>query len=254
MHDQTESIPFLTSFSSFFIKITEEFYPWDPGQVVVELSRHQNHKMIIIVGDEKKAPERLWKTLCKANQWTRLIESIIGNLSVTVKGPSASTHTPSLVDVADDFPFRVCDQWVPASNSGYIYLLVSQTCPSQTYVGQTKNLAVRIRKHNAGYGAQGTQCYEYLPWSICSYISGTAYLSRTDRMQLEGLWQRMNRRSIENRQNNIEQLIENGYRVVKEHNDLTSSVPDLRLNYIVMAQRRFSLELGEPRVKVGTYT
>ena len=83
----------------------------------------KNHEFIIIVGKKEQAAEHLWLTLCQANQWTRLTETIVTNILLAANGQSVREQVPSMVDVADNFPYRVCDQWVPSSNSRFIYLI-----------------------------------------------------------------------------------------------------------------------------------
>ena len=123
-----------------------------------------------------------------------------------------------------------------------VYLLISTPCPDRFYVGQTQNLAVCIEEHNSGYGSLGTRCPQYIPWAVCSYISGLMYLSQSDRMSIEGKWARMNKRSMRNGHTSLEQMVENGRSVVNDHNASVKYAPEMRLNYIVLIQRRFGLE------------
>jgi len=123
-------------------------------KVVVELSRNKKHDEIIFVGQKQQVAERLWETLCIANQWTLLTESIVKNLSQTVGVRSASLDA-AMIDVPDVFPWRISDQWIPNTNSGFVYLLISTPQPDQIYVGTMQNLAVRIEQHNRRYGHRG---------------------------------------------------------------------------------------------------
>ena len=84
----------------------------------------------------------------------------------------------SVVDVADTFPWRISDQWIPTANSGFVYLLISIPQPEQMYVGTTENLAVRMTQHhNRGYGSEGTACPDYLPWAVAAYMTNMAHLT-----------------------------------------------------------------------------
>ena len=132
------------------------------SQVVVELSRNKHHSQIHFVGEKDQAADRLWQTLCQADQWTPLTEAIVDNMSFTANGDESSTSV-GLLDVADKFPWRIADQWLPTSNSGFVYLLVSTTHPEQCYVGTTQNISVRLNQHNRGFGAEGTACPDYIP-------------------------------------------------------------------------------------------
>lgn len=178
-----------------------------------------------------------------------LTETIVENLSLTAHGRNLA-GCAALVDVADTFPWRISDQWVPDNNSGFVYLLISTPQPKQLYVGTTKNLAVRIDQHNRGYGSEGTACPDYLPWAIAAYISGMSHLSESERKGIEREWQELNRHSCERHQRNLEQMIENGRTVVNDHNSYCEHHPDRKLNYIVLAQRRFALETEE--IDAGT--
>ena len=212
-----------------------------PAKVVVELSRNQTQKKIVFVGEKKQAAQRLWDTLCKADQWTMLTESIVENLSVTAND-SIARVSRSVVDVADTFPWRISDQWIPTANSGVVYLLISTPQPEQMYVGTTENLAVRMKEHNRGYGAEGTACPDYLPWAVAAYMTNMAHLTRSERYSIEAQWQELNQRSLIQRRGNLEQMIENGRTILNEHNRYHANTPDREITYVVLAQRRFALE------------
>ena len=105
-----------------------------------------------------------------------LTESIVENLSVTAN-ESIARVSRSVVDMADTFPWRISDQWIPTANSGFVYLLISMPQPEQMYVGTRENLAVRMTQHNRGYDAEGTACPDYLPWAVAAYMSNMAQLT-----------------------------------------------------------------------------
>ena len=135
---------------------------------------------------------------------------------------------------------------MPCSNSGFVYLLVSTPAPERVYVGTTKNLAVRLTQHNRGYGSEGTGANpEFLPWAVVSYMTNMAWLSRSERMGLELQWQVLNARSVEHSMNGIEQYIENGRQVMSVHNSQNKDQLDRRINYVILAQRRYAPELAD---------
>lgn len=211
----------------------------------MELSRNVHHKHIILVGEKRQAAERLWTTLCQTTQWTALTESIVNNLAITIQGDKPP-EAKSVIDIADTFPWRICDQFVPCSNSGFVYLLVSTPAPERVYVGTTKNLAVRLTQHNRGYGSEGTGANpEFLPWAVVSYFTNMASLSRSERMGLERRWQVLNARSVDRGMDGIEQYIENGRQVVNDHNSQNEDQLDRRINYVILAQRRYAPELAD---------
>ena len=94
--------------------------------------------------------------------------------------------------MADTFPWRISDQWIPTSNSGFMYLLISTPQPKQMCVGPTENLAVRMTQHNRGYGAEGTACPDYLHWAVAAYMTNMAHLTRSERYSIEAQWQELN--------------------------------------------------------------
>ena len=49
----------------------------------------------------------------------------------------------------------------------YVYLLRSQSPPSQTYVGLTTDIQRRLEQHNGG---ESVHTSKYVPWKIESYI------------------------------------------------------------------------------------
>jgi len=214
------------------------------AKVVVELSRNTCCAHIVIVGDKVKATERLWLTLIQRNQWTELTEKIVESISITV-GRNSHLHS-HIVDVPDTFPMRIADQHLPNSNSGFVYLLVSTTCPERIYVGTTENIAVRISQHNSGHGSTGTECPEYMPWAVAAYLTNMGHLSQGGRMSLEREWQVLNQQSVSNHEvGSIEQFIENGRRVKQGYNEANEENPERHINMVILAQRRYALELFE---------
>jgi len=165
-----------------------------------------------------------------------LTESIVENLSVTAND-SIARVSRSVVNVADTFPWRISDQWIPTANSGFVYLLISTLQPEQMYVGTTENLAVRMTQHNRGYGAEGTACPDYLPWAVAAYMTNMAHLTRSERYSIEAQWQELNQRSLIQRRGNLEQMIENGRTILNEHNRYHANTPDREITYVVLAQR-----------------
>ncbi len=50
----------------------------------------------------------------------------------------------------------------------YVYLLQSESKPTQRYVGATADLKVRLADHNAG---KSTHTLKYLPWKLVTYVA-----------------------------------------------------------------------------------
>jgi len=50
----------------------------------------------------------------------------------------------------------------------YVYLLQSESCTGQRYVGVTANLKQRLIDHNAG---KSLHTSKYIPWTLVTYIA-----------------------------------------------------------------------------------
>ncbi len=61
----------------------------------------------------------------------------------------------------------------------YVYLLQSNTHPSERYIGLTSDLKVRLAKHNEG-GVPHTS--KFRPWRLQTYV---AFTSREDAARFE---------------------------------------------------------------------
>ena len=64
-------------------------------------------------------------------------------------------------------------------------------------------------------------------------------------MGLELRWQVLNARSVERGMDGIEQYIENGRQVMNVHNSQNEDQLDRRINYAILAQRRYAPELAD---------
>jgi putative endonuclease len=49
-----------------------------------------------------------------------------------------------------------------------VYLLKSQSCPNQPYVGSTRNLRKRFKEHNEG---PSPHTVKFRPWTLIAYIA-----------------------------------------------------------------------------------
>lgn len=209
------------------------------------MSRNKICADIIIAGKKEFAIKRLYDTLCIVTQFTRLTESIVGNLSLTAAN---RTHQPTaqVIDYADDWPYRVSDIILPKSNSGFVYCLVSCACPEKRYIGYTRNISTRLNDHNSGYGSFGTNINLFMPWAVAAYICGLGELSDTQLKSLEGKWQSRNEQSLFQKRTDIEAVIENGRRVCQDYNEeVGNGHPSLKGNYVITLNRRYAVELED---------
>lgn len=114
------------------------------------LSRSPTASLINIVGQRDDAIERLWNVITHRTQWTEYVDTLLDAWSVEGDGIADERTSKNVFDMASEFPFKVCNITIPNSNSGFVYLLVSTVCSDRTYTGQTKNLAIRLVRHNSG--------------------------------------------------------------------------------------------------------
>ena len=162
------------------IEMTKKCCPWEKGQsewqtilceiatnaltvslvtpVVVMLSRNQSCNMITIVADSAEwAIKRMWRVLCTGTRWTRYIENLLDKVTVNRNtGDNNNLEVDRVIDMAELYPYRVCDIALPLEETGFVYLLVSTTNFQRTYCGQSESIARRINEHNSGYGSVGT--------------------------------------------------------------------------------------------------
>jgi len=218
------------------IEMTQECCPWEKGQVVVMLSRSPIGKLITIVGKPEFAIERMWSIICKSTQWTPLMESILDKLSIEGDCEEiVDLDDKGVLELAELYPFRVCNIELPTAESGYVYLLMSVAYPERTYVGQCKNLERRIRSHNSGYGSEGTAPPIYLPYAPVAYLTNLGHMEVSERMSLESAWRGMNEWVVSKEgHTDIDARIENGRKLMVEYNERHSAENHIRLIKCIM--------------------
>lgn len=207
----------------------------------MELSRSTRCQDITIVGPRDFAIQKLYDTLCKINQYTRMTETIVHKLSLT---PTGAPSDDKLIDYADVWPFRISDIILPTTPSGFIYSLVSVPCPDKRYVGYTRNLGRRVDEHNEGRGSFGTSHDSFIPWTLCSYICGLGHLSDSELMSMEWKWQHKNARSLQIHHTGIEHVIENGNSVCQEHNGRVGDKLHQKGNFVITLSRTYAFDLA----------
>lgn len=203
------------------------------------LSRSPRAQLIFIVGNADFAINRMWKVLCKSSQWCPLIETILDKLTVNVDGADVGEDFEAeVVDYAEAHPYSVCDMnLLPTSETGYVYLLASAVNIKRMYVGETDSIRRRLNEHNSGSGAEGTAPAIFLPYYVVCFLCRMSHMEESQRMSLERAWQDLNTHSVRvDRMDDVETMIENGRRVMSEHNE---GLPeDERIKLMICARRR----------------
>ena len=167
------------------VEITQQYSPWEKGQIVVALSRTTNSRMTVIVGEKSFAIKKIWELITIANQWTLYTSKVLSMISLN----SNSLQEQNNFDLTESYPFCLNDGAVlPTDNTGYVYCLVSKEQRGHIYIGETKCLSQRLMKHNSGSGSLSTENLKYRPWAVAAYICGLGHMTKVERMSLERRW------------------------------------------------------------------
>jgi hypothetical protein len=162
----------------------DQYALWEREQVVVLLSRTHFAKDIYFVGDPEQTSAALAELLLKQSQYSEYILYLLEHLC----GDPSPQQGMTLVDHTLN-PFRPVDVELPQDDSGFVYILVSLRDRQSTYIGQTKNLVSRFKKHNAGLGAASTSDPLLRPWALLGYITGFEADNKINRLSVESTWQ-----------------------------------------------------------------
>ena len=206
---------------------------WNKRQVVVTLSRTHTASDVIIVGLKDEAIDRLWQLITTSTQWSEYEDMILERLSI--RGDGANHQGPQRpLEYAESFPYRTCDIALPSAPA--VYMLVSVRDFDRDYVGQTTELAERFCQHNSGQGAIETADPYYQPWCMGAYICGLSHMDKMGREELERRWKIFNGLAIREGRRDIESRIEQGRRVVEQHNSMC--LEEERIQLVVTIKRQ----------------
>ena len=168
------------------IEITEQYSPWEKGQIVVLLSRTTTSLNTILVGEKNCAIQKMWDLITTGTQWTVYTQKVLDVITISSDNPSRNDTT---LDFPEIYPFRLNDgNILPTDNTGFVYCLISVRHKEKIYIGQTQCLSQRLIQHNSGHGSNSTQDIRYRPWAIAGYICGLSHMLKIDRERLERNW------------------------------------------------------------------
>jgi predicted GIY-YIG superfamily endonuclease len=139
---------------------------WQREQIVVLLSRTKFAKDIVFVGSPKETARALSKCLDLKSEYTEYI----GYLHSRMVASQATNEFP-VINIRQH-PYRPVDVEMPDDNSGYCYILLSLQDHQTIYIGQTMNLAHRLKQHNQGIGAKQTADPRLRPWALFGFVCG----------------------------------------------------------------------------------
>ncbi|MDB4430362.1 GIY-YIG nuclease family protein [bacterium] len=216
------------------VEITEEYSPWESGQIVVLSSRTTIGSRTLVVGNKNFAINKMWELITQGNQWTRYTEHVLDLISINGNSRSGSNTTQNdhrvLFDYPSVYPFRMCDAIIPTDTTGYVYCLVSKRNPGKIYIGETTCLSQRVINHNSGNGAQDTEDVRDWPWTPAAYICGLGHMTTSDRRSLERSWKQHIADLCRRGQRDSYTWIRSGARVVDIHN---SGADDEKIRFIL---------------------
>jgi len=170
------------------------FRLWERGQVIVLLSRVHTSKDLIFVGDKTLTSRTLLEILSLPSPYDSHLQYISKHLT----NPS-SYDMPSIINLTKPTPVQLCSLECPKQGDaqyGYVYLLISLSQPTVTYIGETINLFERISQHNKGWSQRFTNSIHLRPWACMAYVVG--FTTHYQRKYFESLWQYLKERSSHN--------------------------------------------------------
>ena len=77
-------------------------------------------------------------------------------------------------------------------------------------------------EHNTGNGAKGTEDSYLRPYCVAAYICKLGHMSESERIALESKWNWFIQSKFNAGDKSVETMLEQGRRVVQEHNDAQS--------------------------------
>jgi hypothetical protein len=219
-----DSVQGATIWSLFVFECSLRNRPWMKSQIVVLLSRVLAASQIIVIGNKRSAIDHMWQLICTPTQWTKYMERKLHLLSINSDGPAPELRH---LNIATDFPFRICDYVLPKARTGYVYCLCSTKNPNYTYIGQCMDLEKRIKQHQSGNGAEGTSDPSLLPFHIAGFISGFEEYDRSFLQQLETRWNNYRLRS--DSRPSVMNVVQLGSKIAQDENAINISLRRLTM-------------------------
>ena len=188
---------------------TRDFKLWDKAQVIVALSRTKLGKNIIFVGDKSATLKGLTDLIKRTSQWTDYMEEILDLVTINVSDDRPRYLTQK------SYPFRIMDQALPMSKTGYVYFILSTKFFDYTYIGMTKSIRRRLREHNTGYRSTQSTPIHLRPYALVAYICGFDG-DRGLMRHLESKWQLKREELCANGINDWKEWARSGIEVIDE--------------------------------------
>jgi predicted GIY-YIG superfamily endonuclease len=208
------------------------FRLWEKAQVLVLISRVHRAKDIVFVGNKMETAQRLLQLISLQPKYALYMNYIIRCLTGT-----SQDYTSPIVNFPSTLPFNLCTAEYPKQDeakNGYVYVLISISQPTTTYIGQTQNLHRRINQHNKGWTRHWTNNITLRPWTCMAYVIG--FQSQHHRLYFETLWQNLVQQSYPNLSATPIQVLQTGELALSqyhEHYSITTPINKLRMIQIL---------------------
>lgn len=167
---------------------------WLKSQIYVIISRVGQLSNIYFVGSIEETMSAIRNLLTQSTQWDAYVRHVVGILT------GAPAAGPPVIQF-NTRPFRPRDTPIPPESASYVYVVVSSTNTTVSYIGQTTNLRNRLNEHNNGSiggGARFTSLAQFWPWGLFLYVTGfdlsiSKEQNRADRERVEFTWDHVSR-------------------------------------------------------------
>ena len=157
---------------------------WSKEQVIVLLSRTHQACDIMFVGESPEhTADVLVEMLFKVSPYTAYMNHVVEQMT-----NSDTIHIP-VIHPLQYLPYNVRHTIIPTETNGFVYLLMSLQDYSTTYIGQTKNLVIRLNQHNSGIGSHVSANVNLRPWHCIAFVTGFVDNTQQERMSFELAWQ-----------------------------------------------------------------
>ena len=169
------------------VSFEPDYAIWDRAQVVVLLSRTRRAKDIYFIGNPDETCDALLDALTRTSQYDKYIQHLLKQL--IINKDDATADVEPFVPVIDTalHPFWPMDVPLPNDSTGVVYIAASLKDQTVTYIGETNDLAQRLKRHNSGYGSKQTSSHIHRPWALLAYVVGFSG-SVSSRKAFESQW------------------------------------------------------------------
>jgi len=144
--------------------------------VVVLLSRTRRGEQTIFWcpnpqgGTDKEAAiemvEAFFETLIRTSPFRNHLMQIINSYCA-----NARASEPNIINQSTS-TYRMKYIYLPTDMSGHVYIIVSTVNLPVFYIGSTRNIVMRLERHNQGSGGQQSSNPRYRPSGLLAFISG----------------------------------------------------------------------------------